>query len=162
MSAPANQLNREQSRALLAASFSPRLRETEAVIVENAVRQEVERQKRGRVKPAKMPRAEKSGDPFFAGILTSAGVPQPIKEYRFYPARRWRLDYAWPTHRVALEVDGGLFSGGAHVNGARIKKTWERDNLLAGLGWRILRCEPRDLCRTDTINAIRAALAYSP
>ena len=31
MSAPANQLNREQSRALLAASFSPRLRETEAV-----------------------------------------------------------------------------------------------------------------------------------
>jgi hypothetical protein len=53
----------------------------------------------------------------FAVILEAAGIPAPIREYRFAPPRRWRFDLAWPSLRLALEIEGGTWTGGRHVRG---------------------------------------------
>src|SRR5690606_39740371 len=42
-------------------------------------------------------------------------LPEPVREYRFHPERRWRFDFAWPDLRVAAEVEGGIHIGGRHV-----------------------------------------------
>ena len=101
-----------------------------------------------------------AGNRPFLALLASMGLPAPVAEHRFHPTRKWRMDYAWPTQRVALEVDGGLFVNGGHNRGAQMKLTMEKENAAATMGWRFLKCEPRDLCKRETLEAIKAALAF--
>jgi len=35
------------------------------------------------------------------------GLPEPEREYRFHPRRKWRFDAAWPDAKLAVEVEGG-------------------------------------------------------
>lgn len=60
-------------------------------------------------------------------------------EHRFHPTRRWRFDYAWPQIKLALEVEGGTWTGGRHVSGAGYSRDCEKYNEAAILGWRVLR-----------------------
>lgn len=82
----------------------------------------------------------------------------PLTEHRFHPTRKWRFDYAWEDHRIALEVEGGVWVGGRHTSGAGFVKDMEKYNEAACLGWRIIRCQPRDLCSSKTINTIKKAI----
>ena len=43
--------------------------------------------------------------------LKACRLPAPVREYRFDPKRKWRLDFAWPELRLAAEVDGGNGAG---------------------------------------------------
>ena len=92
--------------------------------------------------------------------LWSKGIAKPVSEYRFRPDRRWRFDYAWLEERVALEVQSGIWSQGRHTRGAALLQEWEKLNAAAALGWRILYCQPSDLLKPETIEAIRKALDY--
>lgn len=87
-----------------------------------------------------------------------AGLPRPEPEHRFAPPRKWRLDLAWPLRRVALEVEGGVWSGGRHTRGAGFLADMEKYNRLATMGWRLLRCTPDELYEPATIELVRAAL----
>ena len=95
----------------------------------------------------------------FPKACVGAGLPEPIREHRFHDVRKWRLDYAWPAHRVALEVDGGVFVGGRHTRGSGWMKDAEKFNEVACLGWRVLRCTPRQLLSAETLDFVRRALA---
>ena len=35
-----------------------------------------------------------------------ADLPEPVREYMFWPGRRFRFDFAWVEHKVAAEVEG--------------------------------------------------------
>jgi hypothetical protein len=61
------------------------------------------------------------------------------REHRFDPARRWRFDFAWPARMVALEVEGGAWSGGRHTRGAGFTADIEKYNRAAVLGWTVIR-----------------------
>ncbi len=88
-----------------------------------------------------------------------AGLPQPLLEHKFHPDRRWRFDFAWPfPPQVALEVDGGIWIHGGHNRGAQMKATWEKENEAVIAGWRILKCEPKDLCTDATVNLLKRAI----
>lgn len=95
---------------------------------------------------------------FFA-LLKASGIPVPEAEYRITPKRKFRWDYAWPQYRLTLEVQGGIWSGGAHGRGWGIKRDMEKSNIAAMHGWRCLFCEPGDLGKTDTIEMIRLAIS---
>ena len=97
----------------------------------------------------------------FAAFLAAHGLPAPIPELRFAPPRRWRFDYAWPAKKLALEVQGGIWTAGRHSRGAAMLKEWEKLNAAAVLGWRMLYCQPKDLRTASTAETIRAALAKS-
>lgn len=86
------------------------------------------------------------------------GLPAPMAEYRFHPERRWRFDYAWPAQRVALEVEGGVWTGGRHTRGAGFLGDMEKYNAAALLGWRVLRVTPSKLCSAKTIEMIHEAV----
>ena len=84
----------------------------------------------------------------------------PLTEHRFHPTRKWRFDYAWEDHRVALEVEGGVWVGGRHTSGAGFVKDMEKYNEAACLGWRIIRCQPKELCSSKTVDNIKRALQW--
>jgi hypothetical protein len=74
-------------------------------------------------------------------VLIAVGLPAPVREYRFAPPRRWRFDYAWPDcfPPLALEVEGGVWSGGRHVRGRGFEADCEKYSEATLRGWRVLR-----------------------
>lgn len=72
-------------------------------------------------------------------------LPEPVSELRFAPPRRWRFDFAWPAHKLALEVQGGLWTQGRHSRGAALLKEHEKLNAAAALGWRVMFTTPKDV-----------------
>ena len=68
-----------------------------------------------------------------------AGLPEPVREYRFHKPRRWRFDFAFPEQMVAIECEGGIHSGGRHVRGSGFEKDCEKYNQAALDGWTLLR-----------------------
>jgi len=77
--------------------------------------------------------------PLTLRILKSGGVEEPEKEYRFHPVRKWRFDYAWVKRRVALEIDGAVYTRGGHTRGKGYTNNREKDAEALCLGWRVLR-----------------------
>lgn len=98
------------------------------------------------------------GEPVFFALLKGLSLPMPESEFRFAPPRRWRFDYAWPEHRVALEVEGGVFQGGRHTRGAGFLKDMEKYNEAAAKGWTVLRTVPRELCSAETMDLLQRVL----
>lgn len=79
----------------------------------------------------------------------------PVKEYQFCPTRKWRFDYAFVEARVALEVEGGVHTGGRHIRPKGFLNDMEKYNTAAVMGWRLLRTTPDALLSTATIEMIR-------
>ena len=80
-----------------------------------------------------------------------------VKEYQFHPTRRWRFDYAVPSRKVALEVEGGAWTGGRHTRAKGFIADMEKYNTAALFGWRVLRVVPDDLLSSTTLQMLRAA-----
>ena len=100
-----------------------------------------------------------------SALCRGAGLPQPIPEYEFHPTRRWRFDYAWPLHLVALEVEGGLWSKSeqaraAHAKPLAILRDMAKGNAAACLGWRILRVTPDEVRDLSVLPLIADALNF--
>lgn len=93
----------------------------------------------------------------FARICVMAGLPAPEAEYRFHPTRRWRFDWAFPDQKVALEIEGGVWTGGRHTRGAGYVRDIEKYNHATLAGWRVLRVTPGQLW-TKGPDLLRAAL----
>jgi len=74
-----------------------------------------------------------------AAQIHLAGLPEPVREYRFCPSRRFRADFAWPERRLLCEVDGGTWVNGRHSRGAGFEKDCEKMNLAAQGGWLVVR-----------------------
>lgn len=73
-------------------------------------------------------------------------IKMPEMEFRFHPKRKWRMDFAWPDHKIALEVEGAVWTRGRHTRGAGFLKDIQKYNTAVEMGWRILRCTPSTLC----------------
>lgn len=63
------------------------------------------------------------------------------REFKFHPTRRWRLDAAWPSRRVGVEIDGR----GRHQTVAGVRSDCEKANAAVELGWVILRIPTSDI-----------------
>lgn len=94
----------------------------------------------------------------FNAVLDQHSLPLPVTEHRFDPSRRWRLDFAWPKFKVALEVQGGIWTRGRHTQGAALLNEWEKLNAAAMAGWRVLFVQPVDLNRATTIFMLKQIL----
>lgn len=77
------------------------------------------------------------------------------KEYKFHLTRRWRFDYAIPDHKIALEVEGGAWTGGRHTRPKGFLGDIEKYNTATCMGWRIVRCTPEQLLTTETLQMIK-------
>lgn len=104
-------------------------------------------------------RPQPAANRIFPALCRSHGLPQPVAEHRFCPARRWRFDYAWPAAKLALEVEGGLWIAGRHNRPSGMLKDFEKYNRAAVLGWRILKCTPQQLLTADLVRSVGEALS---
>ena len=71
--------------------------------------------------------------------IRAAKLPEPAREVKFHPTRRWRFDFAWPDRFIALETEGGTWAGGRHTRGSGFEGDCHKYNAAAILGWRVLR-----------------------
>lgn len=62
-----------------------------------------------------------------------------VPQYIFHVKRRWRLDFAWPAKRIAIEIDGGTHTGGRHVRGDGYAKDCEKHAQAMLMGYRVFR-----------------------
>lgn len=90
----------------------------------------------------------------------SIGLAGAVAEYRFHLQRKWRFDFAFPASRVAVEVQGGLFSRGRHTRGAALVKEYEKLTAAAVAGWRVLYCQPNDILTVAFANQVKQAVLF--
>lgn len=95
-------------------------------------------------------------DPYkiFELALKAIGIPVPEREYRFSNLRRWRLDFAWPEHKLAVEIEGGIWIGGRHIRSASFLKDVEKYNTLALHGFWLLRFTPQQIQSGEAVTVI--------
>jgi len=70
--------------------------------------------------------------------LAKLGLPVPEREYQFDLLRKWRFDFAFTDRCIAIECDGGTFSGGRHVRGDGYQRDAEKFNAASLQGWVVL------------------------
>ena len=127
----------------------------------------------------KVAEAQRAGQ--FVALCVRLGLPKPELEYRFHPKRKWRIDFAWnliarrqmvpespavslppcvydEPERIALEVNGGIFTQGRHARGAGLLKEYEKMNALALAGYRVFHVTPDQLNNYATVQMIGQAL----
>lgn len=71
--------------------------------------------------------------------IQEAEIVPPIREYKFLEDRRFRFDFAYPQFKFAIEVEGGVFTGGRHINPMGFTKDCEKYALALVNGWGVLR-----------------------
>ena len=74
----------------------------------------------------------------FAAQLDAVGLDGYVREYQAIPGRRFRFDFCWVKERLAVEIQGGTYSRGAHARPLGIKRDYEKGNLAVKHGWRVL------------------------
>jgi very-short-patch-repair endonuclease len=68
-----------------------------------------------------------------------------VREFRFHPSRRWRFDAAFPPQKVAVELEGGIWTLGRHSRGKGMRRDMAKYNSATQMGWAILRFCVNDL-----------------
>jgi hypothetical protein len=94
----------------------------------------------------------------FVALCKQHGLPEPELEYQIVKDRKYRWDFAWPLWRVALECNGGVWSGGAHGRRSGILRDYEKANLAAVLDWLCLYTTPDQLCTSETLTMLELTL----
>lgn len=95
---------------------------------------------------------------FFTLLCRSDLRVECVKEFRFHPTRKWRFDYAIPEHKIAIEVEGGVWTGGRHTSSVGFLGDMEKYNTATVMGWRVLRTVPAELNTSATLRMIREAI----
>lgn len=93
----------------------------------------------------KLQREAASGRPRLLMEIEREGLPMPTLEHRFHPTRKWQFDLAWPDQRIALEIEGGIWTGGRHTRGSGFAGDMEKYNQAGLLGWRVFRVTPEGI-----------------
>lgn len=94
----------------------------------------------------------------FVMSCESMGIPKPVEEFKFCNTRKFRFDFCWPEHKLALECEGGIFTKQAHGSITGQLRDIEKYNLAACEGYRVLRVVPNNLMKKETFDMIKKCL----
>lgn len=107
----------------------------------------------------KLPKQISNLEATLLAAMKYVGFPTPITEHQFAEDRKWRFDFAWTwPFRLAVEVEGGIWSGGRHVRGKGFENDCEKYNRAAIDGWCVLRFTEKDINSNDALDVIEEAL----
>lgn len=90
----------------------------------------------------------------FALAIARVCGAECVREHQFSPPRRWRFDFAVPALKIAIEVEGGVFTNGRHVRGVGFMKDMEKYNTATAEGWRLFRTTPAQMATRDVLDYV--------
>jgi hypothetical protein len=107
--------------------------------------------------------------------IASCGIETPIQEYRFAAEhvgmgkgvrdrlkdaglKDWRFDFAWPGEMLAVEVEGGAWTGGRHTRGKGFQEDILKYHSAMMLGWTVYRCESKIISERKALEFIKKYL----
>jgi very-short-patch-repair endonuclease len=93
----------------------------------------------------KIPAAKSPHEEAFAIAWRALDGPPFEREYKFHNSRGWRLDFAWPAAKIAVEIEGGIHEGagrGRHMRQAGFEADALKYAECALLGYRVVRLTP--------------------
>lgn len=81
------------------------------------------------------------------GILNALNEITPSKlkwmtEVLVCDERKWRYDFAHPAMKLAIEINGGVYTQGRHVRGEGFKGDMQKLNSAQLRGWTVLQYTP--------------------
>lgn len=65
-----------------------------------------------------------------------------VKEFQFHEIRKWRFDWCIPSHKIAIEEEGGVWTQGRHTRGKGFIEDMEKYNTATAMGWKVIRILP--------------------
>lgn len=92
-------------------------------------------------------------------------LPAFVTEYLFDNRprpRKWRFDFAWPERRIAVEVEGGVWSNGRHTRGQGFISDTDKYNQATLQGWRVLRYTSAAIQSGQAVSEIEQILKRDP
>lgn len=99
----------------------------------------------------------------FAQQLTIFKAVNYEREYRFDKKRRWRFDFAWPEHHIAVEVDGLVHGNPVAIAGKYYSRFGrhqtpkgregdnEKNNAATAQGWKVYRVSRGGLSKMEFV-----------
>ena len=73
----------------------------------------------------------------FKGLLDDLKI-EYVQEYKFYPTRKFRFDFAILDKKIAFEINGQVFKSGRHTRGIGYCNDSIKQWLAYELGWHML------------------------
>jgi hypothetical protein len=119
------------------------------------------RTRSGASRPKTAPAASAASLDYAEALLIQiqlAGLPEPQREFAFHRKRKWRFDLAWPELLIAVEIEGGIWTGGRHVRGEGYEGDCEKYNEAQLAGWMVLRFTPGMIKRGKAGGVVEKAL----
>lgn len=104
-------------------------------------------------KPEKPPQTD-----LFTSICKIDLKIEVVKEHIFHPTRKWRFDYAIPEHKIAIEIDGGVWINGRHNRASGYVKDMQKFNAAASMGWVVLKFTPDEMYKQSTFDIIKQTI----
>lgn len=92
--------------------------------------------------------------------MMAAGLPIPETEYQFHPTRKWAFDFAFPDYMLAVEVEGGIWTGGRHTSAKGYKTDREKYNTAQLFGWTVLSFVDEHIRTGYAVAQIKLALDF--
>lgn len=72
-----------------------------------------------------------------------------VDEYQFFKGRKWRFDFAIPNKKIAIEIEGGVYTNGRHTRPKGYLGDMEKYNAATMCGWKLLRFTPQQMFSKD-------------
>ena len=86
------------------------------------------------------------------------GLPEPETQAMLIPGRKWRWDMAWPSKRLAVEIQGGIWTHGKHGRGSGIIQDMDKLNAATLAGWRVLQFAVNHVDSGEAVATIEKAI----
>jgi len=83
------------------------------------------------------------------------GIRERLKQAEL---KDWRFDAAYPSRRIAIEVEGGTWANGRHTRGKGYEDDCEKYNHAALFGWTVLRFTSNMIRDGRAVKMIRKTL----
>ena len=92
--------------------------------------------------------------------VRAVGLPEPVREYKAIPGRKFRFDFAWVEQKLLVEVQGAIWKGGegGHSSGVGIMRDHEKNNLAVINGYRVLYVNGNTIRSGEAVTEIETAL----
>ena len=91
---------------------------------------------------------------YMAIQIKGAQLPAPVLEYAFDSSEQYRLTFAWPSYRVALEIEEALFII------SDMESNCLKYSEAAAAGWCVLQCTSTMVRDGTALKLLERALRY--